>query len=174
MNVGVEAAQNDALEAILSDFCSSSGKREEDTLSVMWRAYPDGKSGAQSREKSPSGVGGHIYIGQYFDAASSLSYLNARYYDGSRGQFLSEDPIFLGNPSGQNLSDPQSLNTYSYSEDNPTSKSDPAGKQAVPYNPWLFAAYLLFAPIYTSYDPVYEAGQYQAQNNPTNKALNAI
>jgi RHS repeat-associated protein len=32
------------------------------------------------------------YIGEYYDAASQLSYLNARYYDPARGQFLSEDP----------------------------------------------------------------------------------
>jgi hypothetical protein len=53
---------------------------EEDPLSVMWRAYLDGKSKTQSGEKSSSGVGEHIYIGQYFDSVSSLSYLNARYY----------------------------------------------------------------------------------------------
>jgi RHS repeat-associated protein len=58
--------------------------------------------------------------------------LNARYYDSSRGQFLSEDPVFLGNPAGQDLVDPQSLNTYSYSEDNPITKEDANGKQAIP------------------------------------------
>src|ERR1700751_1279811 len=93
----------------------------------MLRAYPDGKSKAQSAENSSSGVGEHIFIGQYYDAASALSYLNARYYDGSRGQFLSEDPVFLGSPSGQNLVDPQSLNTYSYSDDNPITNKDPNG-----------------------------------------------
>lgn len=60
------------------------------------------------------------YIGQFTDD-SSLCYLNARYYDSSRGQFLSEDPVFWGN---QNLSDPQSLNSYSYANDNPITKSD--------------------------------------------------
>jgi RHS repeat-associated protein len=68
------------------------------------------------------------YIGQFADA-SGLSYLNARYYDSSRGQFLAQDPVFLGNPSQENLTDPQSLNSYSYSDDNPIVKSDPNGKQ---------------------------------------------
>jgi RHS repeat-associated protein len=68
------------------------------------------------------------YIGQYFDQPTDLSYLNARYYDPARGQFLSEDPVFLGQPNQQNLQDPQSLNPYSYSEDNPIVKSDPSGK----------------------------------------------
>jgi len=63
------------------------------------------------------------FIGQFTDD-STLSYLQARYYDNSRGQFLSEDPVFLlmGSPSqvqqltqkGQNafLGNPQSLNSY--------------------------------------------------------------
>jgi RHS repeat-associated protein len=64
------------------------------------------------------------YIGQYTDN-SGLSYLNARYYASSQGQFTSEDPVFLG--TQQNLGDPQSLNAYSYSEDNPIIKEDPSG-----------------------------------------------
>ena len=68
------------------------------------------------------------YIGQMYDQGSGLSYLNARYYSGSQGQFLSEDPVFWGKPKAQNLMDPQSLNTYSYAEDNPIVKSDPSGK----------------------------------------------
>ena len=54
--------------------------------------------------------------------------MNARYQDPVRGQFISEDPIFLGQPKQQNLQDPQSLNAYSYSENNPIVKSDPSGK----------------------------------------------
>jgi RHS repeat-associated protein len=68
------------------------------------------------------------YIGQLYDTATSLSYLQARYYNGAQGQFLSQDPVFLGTPNQQHLNDPQSLNAYSYSEDDPTTKSDPAGK----------------------------------------------
>jgi RHS repeat-associated protein len=67
------------------------------------------------------------YIGQFADQ-SNLDYLNARYYDGARGQFTSEDPVFWGDPKQQNLIDPQSLNTYSYSVDNPITKKDPSGR----------------------------------------------
>ncbi len=64
------------------------------------------------------------FIGQEFDPATNLSYLNARYYDGNRGQFLNQDPVFWGN---QNLGDPQSLNSYSYANNNPINRSDPSG-----------------------------------------------
>src|SRR5713226_5626799 len=58
------------------------------------------------------------YIDQFSDD-SGLSYLNARYYNPTQGQFLSEDPVFLGDPKQQVLTDPQSLNSYSYGNDNP-------------------------------------------------------
>jgi RHS repeat-associated protein len=69
------------------------------------------------------------YIAQFKDG-NSLAYLNARYYDSARGQFLSEDPVFLGDPSQQNLQDPQSLNVYSYAENNPVTRKDPNGLAA--------------------------------------------
>ena len=67
------------------------------------------------------------YIGQMYDEASNLSYLNARYYDGNRGQFLSEDPVFLALPSNI-LADPQQMNSYNYARSNPIRFSDPEGK----------------------------------------------
>jgi RHS repeat-associated protein len=72
------------------------------------------------------------FIAQYADPESSLSYLQARYYDGSKGQFLSEDPVFWGDPKQQNLRDPQSLNSYLYGNGNPIVNSDPTGNCAGP------------------------------------------
>ena len=40
------------------------------------------------------------FIGEEYDGDTEFSYLNARYYEGSRGQFLSQDPVFLGIGSG--------------------------------------------------------------------------
>src|SRR6516162_7502673 len=34
------------------------------------------------------------YIDRFMDAQTGLDYLNARYYDGNRGQFMSQDPVF--------------------------------------------------------------------------------
>jgi len=64
------------------------------------------------------------------DAGVVHALLQARYYDGSKGEFLSEDPAFLGDPKQQTLTDPQGLNSYSYANDNPISKSDPTGRIA--------------------------------------------
>ncbi len=81
----------------------------------------------------------HKYAGGIYDASTSLNYLGARYYNAKTGQFLSEDPSFLaiGNPgqvqvlTGMKLEevlmDPQSLNSYSYAENNPITKMDPNG-----------------------------------------------
>jgi RHS repeat-associated protein len=48
--------------------------------------------------KPRAGVGQRIFIGEQYDAATQLSYLNARYYDGTKAKFISEDPTFLGDP----------------------------------------------------------------------------
>jgi RHS repeat-associated protein len=77
------------------------------------------------------------YIGRFSDD-SNLMYLNARYYNPSQGQFISQDPIFqrLGSTQGEKLAnrslveilkDPQSLNSYSYANNNPISIKDPSG-----------------------------------------------
>jgi RHS repeat-associated protein len=60
--------------------------------------------------------------------------LQASYYDASKGGFVSEDPVFLGDPKQQTLTDPQGLNSYSYENDNPITKSDPNGRLALGLN----------------------------------------
>jgi len=73
------------------------------------------------------------YIDQFSDVQTGLNYLNARYYDGQRGQFLSQDPVFweIGiTPDGRKaLADPQFINSYGYANDNPITKKDPSGRQ---------------------------------------------
>ena len=80
------------------------------------------------------------FIGQNFDTETDLSYLNARYYKGTQGQFLSQDATFLavgdenrlkqvtGLDQKAILADPQVLNSYSYAKDNPMTNKDPDGK----------------------------------------------
>jgi len=79
------------------------------------------------------------YIGEEFDGDTEFSYLNARYYQGSRGQFMSQDPVFLaigfGGQSTRSkeelnalLTDPQLANSYSYARGNPIIGKDPTGE----------------------------------------------
>ena len=72
------------------------------------------------------------YIGEVYDPETELNYLNARYYDGARGQFTSQDPVFweIGQtPDGKAaLSNPQAQNSYSYAGNNPITNKDPSGR----------------------------------------------
>jgi RHS repeat-associated protein len=80
------------------------------------------------------------FIGEEYDGDTAVSYLNARYYQGSRGQFMSQDPVFLHlgdqikvkettkRELQQLLIDPQALNSYSYARNNPLLLSDASGE----------------------------------------------
>jgi RHS repeat-associated protein len=81
----------------------------------------DTKSGGYGGEKCK-------YAGTESDTVSGLNYMMARYQSPTRGQFVSEDPTFWS--QRQNLENPQSLNSYSYANDNPINLSDPNGLAA--------------------------------------------
>lgn len=86
--------------------------------------YPYG--GVRTDNKQVGYVGERRkYAGTEFDNVSGLNYMMARYYNSTRGQFISEDPVFWS--TQQNLSDPQSFNSYSYANDNPINRRDPTG-----------------------------------------------
>ncbi|MGA5110663.1 polymorphic toxin-type HINT domain-containing protein [Streptomyces pseudogriseolus] len=60
------------------------------------------------------------FVGGTNDASTGLTHLGAREYDPSTGRFLSVDPIM-------DLTDPQQINGYAYSNNNPLTFSDPSG-----------------------------------------------
>jgi tripartite motif-containing protein 71 len=60
------------------------------------------------------------FTGQILDS-TGLYYYNARYYDPTIGRFISPDTIL------QNYYDPQTLNRYSYCQNNPLTFNDPTG-----------------------------------------------
>ncbi|MGV7114744.1 RHS repeat domain-containing protein [Paenibacillus kyungheensis] len=64
------------------------------------------------------------YAGEAYDSETGLYYLKARYYDPSQGRFLKEDSY-----EGQ-ITNPLTLNSYTYVENNPVNYVDPTG-----YNP---------------------------------------
>jgi RHS repeat-associated protein len=64
------------------------------------------------------------YTGEQVDDETGLIYLRARYYDPEIGRFISRDP-FAGFDTA-----PQSLNRYTYVQNNPVVYTDPSGKVA--------------------------------------------
>ncbi len=65
------------------------------------------------------------YSGEYWDAATNLQYLRARWYDPSIGRFINED-TYEGD-----LIRPTSQNLYTYVENNPLGYIDPSGNYCV-------------------------------------------
>src|SRR3989344_6475201 len=90
--------------------------------------YPYGSN----RLDSGTDVSQREFIGEMYDEETDLSYLNARYYSGDRGQFNSQDPVFweVGQTQDGNaiLTNPQAQNSYSYAGDNPIVNKDPTGR----------------------------------------------
>lgn len=70
------------------------------------------------------------YIGEEYDQATGLSYLNARYYNPEQARFITQDPEFW-TTNNSALLDPQTQNSYSYGRNNPLRYSDPSG-----HSPW--------------------------------------
>ena len=64
--------------------------------------------------------GDHGYLDGSKDGSTGTTHLGAREYDASIGRFLSVDPVMSPD-------DPESLNPYSYSQNNPVTLSDPSG-----------------------------------------------
>lgn len=95
------------------------------TLAQLATTYPFGEP--RNDEHPANFDESRKFLGQYYDRPTSLSYLNARYYNGNNGQFLSQDPILRGVPGLKFLTSPQSLNYYAYSSNNPINRSDPSG-----------------------------------------------
>ncbi len=61
------------------------------------------------------------YCGEYLDLETNTYYLRARNYDPTTGRFLSED-TYTGK-----ITDPLSLNLYTYCEGDPVNNTDPTG-----------------------------------------------
>jgi RHS repeat-associated protein len=125
--------------------------------------------GAQ-RIASGSSAEQRRFIGEEYDGDTDFSYLNARYYQGSRGQFMSQDPVFLliGDPKGIKqmtqgemiaiLSDPQVQNSYSYARDNPLILKDPGGT-----DPFLLTFIILGIKAYGWYATIHEYNLLKSQ-----------
>lgn len=82
----------------------------------------------ERREYEPYGAvltgvkDGPGYTGHVLDAATSMSYMQQRYYDSGLGRFLSVDPVAT-RPVGDNF------NRYWYANNNPYANTDPDGRE---------------------------------------------
>jgi RHS repeat-associated protein len=65
------------------------------------------------------------------DQESNNDYFGARYFGSTLGRFMSPDPsgLYYANPAN-----PQSLNLYSYGQNNPLTNIDPTGKDCIHIN----------------------------------------
>ena len=68
----------------------------------------------------------HLYTDQVFDETAELYHYGARYYDPVIGRFLSPDAY----PGSTRM--PQTLNPYSYVQNNPMKRVDPSGNFSLP------------------------------------------
>lgn len=82
----------------------------------------------------------HKYTGQEFDAEIGLYYYGARYYDPALAHFISPDTI------EPNWANPQTLNRYSYTLNNPIKYIDPNGQ-----NPLLFLIPIIGGILYDAF-----------------------
>ncbi|MGW2613328.1 RHS repeat-associated core domain-containing protein [Streptomyces sp. NPDC001500] len=71
----------------------------------------------------PAWIDDKSFLGKPADKSTGLIHIGAREYDSIVGQFLSVDPVLAADS-------PQSLNGYSYANNNPATSSDPTGECA--------------------------------------------
>lgn len=106
---------------------SSTGVQQE-----LLDYYPFGS--IRLDEKAGSFTEQRKFTGQEYDVDTGLSYMNARYYNGTIGRFISQDPLATESLQTEDnqkfqylLANPQNWNTYSYALNNPLVASDPSG-----------------------------------------------
>ncbi|MFE5334029.1 RHS repeat domain-containing protein [Embleya sp. NPDC056575] len=100
---------------------SSTSTLDATTLNVTHRqskpfGEPRGTQPTQANGQWPDDKG---FLGKPMDA-TGLTHVGAREYDPNSGRFISPDPVM-------NLADSQQMHGYAYSNNNPTTYSDPSG-----------------------------------------------
>jgi len=105
---------------------SSVSLRATDQYTVTQRYYPWGTIRPGPDNGLPTD---YTFTGQKLDASTGLMYYVARYYDPVLGRFVSADTIV---PEPGN---PQALNRYSYTLNNPVNYHDPTGHWPFPLPP---------------------------------------
>jgi RHS repeat-associated protein len=105
-------------------------------------AFGDGQAVSSSCGQS---VSPRRFTGKERDGESGLDNFDARYYSSSMARFMSPD--WAAKPTDvpyANFDNPQSLNLYSYAENNPTTTDDPDGHDGSPLDILIGFAQSLF------------------------------
>ena len=84
---------------------------------AAWNDVPSTGDWTQITATGRDGFTGH----EHLDNVGAI-HMNGRVYDPTLGRFLSADPVYVGD-----LTNPQSLNPYSYVGNRPLSATDPSG-----------------------------------------------
>ena len=82
---------------------------------------PWGKTVRDTITGTPDQQAWHLFTSKQFDKESELYYYGARYYNPVIGRFITPDEIV------QDATNPQALNRYSYTSNNPVNRTDPSG-----------------------------------------------
>jgi len=103
----------------------------DEKANIVWRA--DYKPFGEEQSTSGTIENTKQFIGKEMDVETGLIYINHRYYDPKRGQFLTPDPIGPVNPwnsktNYEMLHNPQRLNPYAYGLNNPYKYIDVDGQ----------------------------------------------
>ena len=107
-------------------------KRADAWGNILKNYRYDAFGNEQSPEKLDSNP--FRYCGEYFDQETGEIYLRARYYNPAIGRFGAEDSVKSTSyqfPNEQEITDPLSLNLYTYGSNNPVLYVDNSGNFAV-------------------------------------------
>lgn len=133
---------------------------------VVWKA--DYKPFGEEHSTTGAAANDRRFVGKEKDEETGFSYFGARYEDAKTGRFIAPDPVRAvdANSSKTNekmLLDPQRLNTYAYSVNNPYRYVDPDGN-----TPWDIVDFGFFA------HSVYKFGQEPSWSNAGDLGLNTL
>jgi RHS repeat-associated protein len=108
------------------DHLGSGRKMTDASGNMVYRAEFDPYGKLLFEWSSPSNLNTRKFTGYERDSATNLDYAQARIYGSEWGRFLSPDPAGMRvvNPTS-----PQSLNRYSYTDNNPVNRIDPTGEE---------------------------------------------
>jgi len=102
-----------------------------DSTGIVTQLYDYYPYGSELLDSQPTGADApseHSFTDKELDEDLGLYYFEARWYDSSIGRFSSQDPAQLDGRVSKLIQDPQSLNFYAYSRNNPVNLVDVTGE----------------------------------------------